>query len=72
MPDSDTKHAGRARQANGFDAMSGACAECGDPIPSDEWHPVATRRDEDGEIEIFDFCGESCRSAWRTDVGADD
>ncbi|WP_168216223.1 DUF7576 family protein [Halorussus halobius] len=44
--------------------MSQRCSHCGRPIPSDEWHPVATVRDGDGEFEIHDFCGSDCRAAW--------
>lgn len=45
--------------------MSKQCAHCGEEITTDEWYPVATERDDDGEIEIYDFCCESCRAAWR-------
>lgn len=47
--------------------MSEECSECGDAIPSDEWHPVATRRDDGGDVEVHDFCSEACRSAWQTE-----
>ncbi|MFC7080646.1 DUF7576 family protein [Halorussus caseinilyticus] len=47
--------------------MTETCIRCGDAIPSDEWHPVATVRDEDGEVEIYDFCSEACRTAWQSD-----
>jgi hypothetical protein len=52
--------------------MTEECAECGDHIPSGEWHPVATLRDGDGEMDIYDFCSEDCRSSWQADVASDD
>jgi hypothetical protein len=52
--------------------MNEECAECGNPVPAAEWHPVTTRRDEDGEMEIYAFCSEGCRSSWQADVAGDD
>lgn len=52
--------------------MKEECAECGQPIRADEWHPVATRRGDDGEMEIYDFCSERCRASWRADATGDD
>jgi endogenous inhibitor of DNA gyrase (YacG/DUF329 family) len=52
--------------------MNEECAECGNPVPAAEWHPVTTRRDEDGEMEIYAFCSEGCRSSWQADVASDD
>ena len=51
--------------------MTEPCAACGDPVPADEWHPVATDRDEDGEMKIYAFCSEACRSSWQTDLADD-
>lgn len=47
--------------------MTEQCAECGSPVPTDEWYPVATERDDDGEVLIHSFCSEECRSAWEAD-----
>jgi hypothetical protein len=52
------------------DVMTEQCSQCGDAVPSDEWHPVATERDDDGRVEIHDFCSEGCRSAWQTGVSS--
>jgi endogenous inhibitor of DNA gyrase (YacG/DUF329 family) len=52
--------------------MTETCAECGDRVPASEWHPVATHRDDDGEMEIYAFCSESCRTSWQADVAGDD
>ena len=54
-----------ATSENRRNATSEQCSQCGDAIPSDEWHPVATERDDDGRVEIHDFCSEGCRSAWQ-------
>ncbi|USZ68791.1 DUF2116 family Zn-ribbon domain-containing protein [Halorussus salilacus] len=43
-----------------------SCDYCGGPIAADEWHPVVTRRD-DGELEIYAFCDETCREEWERD-----
>ncbi len=53
-------------------AMTDECARCGAAVPADEWHPVATVRDDDGTVEIYDFCSEACRSAWVGREDADD
>lgn len=47
--------------------MSDLCVECGVPVPVEEWHPVATVRDDDGDVLIRDFCSEQCLSAWEAD-----
>ncbi|MFC4449779.1 DUF7576 family protein [Halorussus aquaticus] len=52
--------------------MSDECARCGVVVPSGEWHPVKTVRDDEGRVEIYDFCGEACRSAWLAERNADD
>ncbi|WP_134672009.1 DUF7576 family protein [Halorussus marinus] len=57
-------HTSRESRERGSDSASIGCHCCGDPIDTDDWHPVATRRDEDGRIQIHDFCCEDCRSAW--------
>lgn len=46
------------------DAVSRWCDYCDGPIATDEWHPVVTRRDDDGNVEIYAFCDESCRKRW--------
>lgn len=70
--DSDPNCAGTEQGANRRDAMTEECAECGEPIAADEWHLVATQRDDDGDVEIYAFCSEDCRSSWRADVADDD
>jgi hypothetical protein len=47
--------------------MSDRCAHCDDRIPSEKWHPVATVRDDEGAVEIHDFCSEPCRAAWQSE-----
>lgn len=46
------------------DAVPTWCDYCGGAIATDEWHPVATRRDDTGRVEIHDFCGVECRERW--------
>jgi hypothetical protein len=48
--------------------VSSWCTHCDERIDSEEWHPVATLRDEEGTAEIYAFCCEECRSAWLDDV----
>ncbi|NEU56705.1 hypothetical protein [Halorussus sp. MSC15.2] len=52
--------------------MSDECARCGAVVPSGEWHPVKTVRDDEGRVVIHDFCCEACRSAWLAERNADD
>lgn len=52
--------------------MSQRCTYCGARIDPEEWHPVATRRDDEGTAEIYDFCSEACREAWRSEQASDD
>jgi hypothetical protein len=52
--------------------MSDRCTNCDGRIPAEEWHPVATVRDDDGEIEIYAFCSESCQTAWQSERADDD
>jgi hypothetical protein len=47
--------------------MSQRCTHCSERIDPEEWHPVATVRDEDGTAEILDFCCEDCRVVWKSD-----
>jgi hypothetical protein len=55
----------------GVDTEQDRCDHCGDPIDTDDWHPVATRRDDDGRIQIRDFCCDDCRDAWLRERGRD-
>lgn len=52
---------------SGQDCMSQQCSHCDDSVPAEDWHPVATVRNDEGEIEIHLFCSETCRSAWKAD-----
>lgn len=40
------------------------CDVCGTPIESEEWHPIASEWDMDGEFCLYLFCSEECRDAW--------
>jgi len=55
----------------GDDAVNSQCTHCDERIDPEEWHPVATLRDEEGTAEIHDFCCEDCRSAWLDGNGDD-
>ncbi|WP_115862313.1 DUF7576 family protein [Halorussus litoreus] len=46
------------------ESVNRQCSYCGEDVPAEEWHPVATVRDADGDIDIHAFCNEACRSAW--------
>lgn len=47
--------------------MTEPCTHCDCDVPAEEWHPVATVRNDDGTVEIYDFCSERCRSAWKSE-----
>ena len=67
---SDTGEPGRSTsdgRPTDSDAVSDRCAYCDGPVPTEEWHPVATVRDDDGAVEIYDFCNETCRTAWESE-----
>lgn len=38
-----------------------ACAVCGSPISVDDWHPVTSDRNRNGQFTIYSFCSENCR-----------
>lgn len=44
-----------------------ACAYCGTPFEVGVRYPVSVCEDEDGSIEIFSFCDETCQQSWDTD-----
>ena len=49
---------------DGPDASETHCEQCGDPIETNEWYPVTSDRDEDGSLQLYQFCTEDCQSAW--------
>ncbi|UPV73574.1 hypothetical protein M0R89_13620 [Halorussus limi] len=61
-----TANSGRPTEG---DAMSDRCTYCDGPVSAEEWHPVATVRDDDGTVEIYDFCSENCLTAWQSERG---
>lgn len=42
------------------------CAFCGALIDTAEWYPVEKERDG-GDLRLYSFCSEDCRSAWLDD-----
>ncbi len=68
----DPAHPAATDESGDAYAMTDECARCGSPVPAEEWHPVATVRDDDGTVEIYDFCSEACRTAWVDVENADD
>lgn len=40
------------------------CANCKTQIDTTEWHPLVTRRDDDGTFRVYAFCSEACRDEW--------
>lgn len=48
---------------------SNVCTHCGDPIRTDEWHPITTG---ENEKHLYTFCSEECHEKWSGTVGADD
>lgn len=51
----------------GRDDATKRCSNCGGAIDADEWHPATTVRGDDGDVEIYCFCSETCQSAWEPD-----
>jgi hypothetical protein len=47
--------------------MSHGCAHCDGSITAENWHPVTTVRDDEGEVEVHAFCCADCRAAWRAE-----
>lgn len=43
------------------------CAQCGDLIDDEEWHPVETEVDENGDVAWYTFCDGKCQTAWTAD-----
>jgi len=52
------------------ESVNRQCSHCGEDVPTEEWHPVATARDDDGDVDIYAFCDEACRSAWKRERGS--
>lgn len=44
-----------------------ACANCGEHIDLTEWHPVATRDDDEDGFRMYAFCDGDCRDEWIDD-----
>ncbi len=42
-------------------ARADRCSECGGPIETTDWHPVTTRVDEEGSVDLYVFCSWRCR-----------
>lgn len=41
-----------------------ACAVCGTPVDTGEWHPVAATKPTDERPRIVAFCSPDCREDW--------
>lgn len=61
---------GRSREVTA-EAVSKWCDYCGGPVATDEWYPAATRHDDDGNVEIYGFCDETCREQWESERAGD-
>lgn len=46
-----------------------SCANCGDRLQLNEWCPVVTRTDGDGNLQLYSFCDEECMAAWEAANG---
>ncbi|UPV99622.1 hypothetical protein M0R88_13995 [Halorussus gelatinilyticus] len=71
-PPTDRRRRPTDSRATESDAMNERCTYCDGRIPAEEWHPVATVRDDDGDVEIYAFCSEPCRTSWRSEYADDD
>lgn len=41
------------------------CATCDAVVEDSEWHPATTRVTETGEVVIYLFCSDACKSQWQ-------
>ncbi|WP_435177135.1 DUF7576 family protein [Halorussus sp. AFM4] len=41
------------------------CATCDAVVADSEWHPTTTRVTESGEVVIYLFCTEACKTEWQ-------
>jgi hypothetical protein len=48
------------------DTVFTACAYCGASFQSNVEYPVVTTQ-KDGELKLYSFCDEECRTAWELD-----
>lgn len=46
-------------------APPSTCANCGGPIDTSRWHPIVTHVTDDGSIDLYSFCDDSCEHDWR-------
>ncbi|WP_438266706.1 DUF7576 family protein [Haloarchaeobius amylolyticus] len=53
-----------ATTAESQQQAANACAVCGDPVATTEWHPATTETTPDGDVVIVSFCGQTCRDHW--------
>lgn len=50
-----------------LDEEFGVCAYCGMTLPKEEWCPMVTDADADGELVVRSFCDDACKEAWIED-----
>lgn len=41
------------------------CAACDAVVEDSDWHPATTRVAESGEVLIYLFCSDACKTEWR-------
>ncbi|NHN60484.1 MULTISPECIES: hypothetical protein [Halorussus] len=41
------------------------CAACDAVVEDSDWHPATTRVTEAGEVVIYLFCTEGCKTEWQ-------
>ena len=41
------------------------CATCGAVVEDSEWHPTTVRVTEAGEVVIYLFCTDPCKTRWQ-------
>ncbi|WP_449406647.1 DUF7576 family protein [Natronobacterium haloterrestre] len=63
MPDPDEKPDQTPSDAPLNEGLE-LCANCGTALSKDEWCPILTDTDADGDLVIRSFCDEGCKEAW--------
>lgn len=43
------------------------CGNCGKTLALGVSHPVTTRYDDDGELQLYSFCDGDCQREWNDD-----
>lgn len=63
--DSNMGEDGAASSGDADAGVEKTCERCGTAIETSDWYPIAAEREADGSLDLYPFCSENCRDAWR-------